>query len=230
MKIPAYMLMLAGAVTAQDIAPKDSERDPVLSALLEESSYVDLEKYSLLDGPPYPEAPVLVTGNPPLDANVVMDESDILIRPEPEGIQVEVEGGTSTTDFPAQDIRLLAPFPAKPLSQAPAGWKLIHPDTTPPLSQKVQLSNGSTLTLSVRPHVLVPDADGKETFALMEPGFDPEHGYAQKHTVGAILADSIDQLEDQAARLDAASRRLSELLDSLPQPTSNVSDSTPSEP
>ncbi|MGB1129375.1 MAG: hypothetical protein ACPG4K_04950, partial [Haloferula sp.] len=76
----------------------------------------------------------------------------------------------------------------------------------------------------------VPTADGSNTFALSEPGFDSTEGYAQTKTVGAILADSIHQLDNQGKRLGAASRRLSELLDSLPHHVPPDSASTTTDP
>lgn len=228
MKATVSLIFLTGVLAAQDIAPKDSERDPVLSALLEDSEFIELEDVQLDSEP---SEPVLVTGNPPSGANVVDEETMEDEEPQskdPKGVRVEVEGGTTTSTFDADQIRLLAPFPAKPLMAPPSGWKLEHPKDAPPLSEKVRLANGSELVLSIRPHVLVPSADGSNVFSLFEPGFDASEGYAQTKTVGAILADSINQLDEQSDRLSAASRRLSELLDSLPHhvPTDSASTNT----
>lgn len=244
MKTLPTFLCLAGSLLGQDIAPKDGERDPVLTALLDDSEFIEITDVELDEAEP--SEPVLVTGNPPSDAEVLPSEepqgadepeSELSASQEtedppaePKGVQVEVEGGTTTSTFKADQIRLLAPFPAKPLGPPPAGWELEHPKDVPMLSEKVRLANGSELVLSIRPHVLVPTADGSNTFALSEPGFDSTEGYAQTKTVGAILADSIHQLDNQGKRLGAASRRLSELLDSLPHHVPPDSASTTTDP
>ena len=221
-------LFLAGALSAQDIAPKDAERDPVLSALLEDSEFIEVEDVQLDTSE---DEPVLVTGQAPQDAEVVDPNAMENTHPEDsKGVRVEVEGGTTTSTFKAEQIRLVAPFPAKPLVSPPSGWELEHPKDAPPLSEKVLLANGSELVLSIRPHVLVPAADGSNIFALSEPGFDSAEGYAQTQTVGAVLADSIHQLDEQSRRLGAASRRLSELLDSLPHHVPTDSASTTPDP
>lgn len=204
-------------LAAQDIAPKDTERDPVLTSLLggEEAPAPPAVTVNL-DAVPKSssdEDPVLVTGRPPEGAQLTSEPE----RPaESKGVRVEVTRGSSTEKVDAPDIKLLAPFPAKPLAPAPSGWKLVHPEGTPPISKTVTLGNGSEVTLSIRPHVLIPDADGDGSFDLSEPGYKPALQYAQEDTVGTILADSIGNLDDDSARLDRAARRLRELLQSLP--------------
>lgn len=219
MRIPLALLSLASLAIAQDIAPKDSERDPVLSALLEAESVttngpsvtVDL---GLIGDQEPSSTPMLVSGNPSEEA--WFDDAVPATQEEPSGVRVEVEAGSSNAQIDASRIKLLAPFPAKPLSSPPSGWKLVHPEDVPPFAKKVELASGSTVTLTIRPHLLVPDADGEGVFGLREPGFDPEAHYAQKDTIGAVLADSIMGLDDQAKRLDEAAKRLDELLTSLP--------------
>jgi len=212
-------IALTAAAAAQDIAPKDSERDPVLSALLEEQG--EMPPPVLIS----PELAVPHSEDP--DSEDAPDEDDargpddepLAEEPPPPaelpGVRVEVEPGAESRHA-ASEVEIIAPFPAKPLSPAPVGWELEHPEHAPPFSKTVRLSGGSEITLSIRPHVLVPDADGAEVFALSEPGFDPELGYAQRDTVGAVLADSIHALDENADRLDEAARRLQELLNSLP--------------
>lgn len=221
----AAFLMICGALplVAQDIAPKDSERDPVLSQLLE-STAVETDGEAITLEP----EPVLVTGNPPEDAELVEDkaaapdpegaEEEAPAEAEPGGVSIEVEGGASFGGIDAAEIELLAPFPAKPLDPPPAGWRLVHPDGVRTFSEKVKLANGTEIQLSIRPHLLVPDADGSSVFALSEPGYDAALGYDQQHTIGSILADSINEMDSNRDRLDGAARRLSELLDSLPPP------------
>lgn len=227
MKLPVTLLALTSVAFAQDIAPKDSERDPVLSALLEAESAaaesgpsvtVNLAAAPTLEEP---EEPILVTGTPPNDA--LLEKEQRPTTEEPSGVGVEVKAGSSNANVDASNIKLLAPFPAKPLSSPPRGWKLVQPESVPPFSKKVELASGSSVTLSIRPHVLVPDADGDAVFGLREPGYNAADDYAQKDTIGAVLADSIMSLDSNSDRLNAAAKRLDELLTSLPAPAPKAS-------
>jgi hypothetical protein len=115
-------------------------------------------------------------------------------------------------------VTLRAPFPAKPLAALPAGWHLEAPPTAPPFIRDVELAPGSNITLNIRPHLLVPDADGAAAFAIVEPGFDPTLGYRQAQTVGAVLAGSLRQLEADSKQLGDAIDQLQQLLSALPKP------------
>jgi hypothetical protein len=115
------------------------------------------------------------------------------------------------------DVKLVFPFPAKPLSSIPKGWKLASSDSATPFTRDVEVSPGSTIPLSIRPHVLIPDTDGMTTFTVKEPGYDPALGYQQKDTVGAILSDSVRQLEEDSLQMGHAIERLQQLLVSLPR-------------
>lgn len=206
-------LLLALPLAAQNIAPKDSERDPVLTALLEAESTSELPA-------------VIVDLSSPLAGSQALSIERPLPR-EVRGVSVAVEPGSSTTPFKASEIKLLAPFPAKPLSNPPAGWKLVQPDQVPPIARQADLANGTQVPLSIRPHLLVPDADGENVLALLEPGYDPGLQYAQKHTMGSILADSIIGIDETSERLSAATERLEQLLSSLPAPAPRATPITP---
>lgn len=182
------------------------------------------------DKEPSPEAAVLVTGKPPEGADVVLPAGEevadaVAIDPEEEspapenGLAVRVERlqtGKGTID--PSKVKLLAPFPAKPLAAAPAGWHLDSSETAPPFTREVEISPGSKITLTIRPHLLVPDADGAQVFGIQEPGYDNSLGYQQTATVGAILSNSIRQLDEDSKQLGNAIDRLQQLLVSLPKP------------
>jgi hypothetical protein len=87
-----------------------------------------------------------------------------------------------------------------------------------PFTRKVEVARGSEVTLTIRPHLLVPDADGANVFSISEPGYDRSVGYEQTATVGAILSNSIRQLEDDSKHLGNAIDSLQQLLISLPKP------------
>lgn len=175
-------------------------------------------------------SPVLVTGKPPEEADltktpVAEPQNAIAVAPDEEfpkpenGLAVRVEklhSGTGVMD-PAQ-VKLLAPFPAKPLAAAPAGWHLDASDSAPPFTREVEISPGTKITLTIRPHLLVPDADGASVFTISEPGYDNALGYRQTATVGAILSNSIRQLDDDSKQLGTAIESLQQLLISLPKP------------
>lgn len=220
-------------LAAQDVAPRDSERDPVLTALLEAeaangpSVTVDL---SATPGGDLGVEPDLAPVDPAI-ADGIENASmpDIDARPEaerPDGVTVEVVAGASTARIDAADVKLLAPFPAKPLSRPPAGWKLVQPQDAPARSKSVELANGSRITLAIRPHLMIPEADGANVLQISEPGFDPADQYAQEATLGAILADTIMDLDEDSVRLNQAVDRLEQLLTTLPSEPHATSEPT----
>ncbi len=237
--ILSLALLATGAampLAAQDVAPRDSERDPVLTALLEAEAAngpavtVDL---SATPGGELGVEPDLAAGDPAIEdlgdgfGNAGMP--DIGDRPEaerPDGVTVEVVAGASTARIDAADVKLLAPFPAKPLSRPPAGWKLVQPQDAPARSKSVELANGSRITLAIRPHLMIPEADGANVLQISEPGFDPADQYAQEATLGAILADTIMDLDEDSVRLNQAVDRLEQLLTTLPSEPHATSEPT----
>ena len=139
--------------------------------------------------------------------------------PEP-GLAVRVSGFTDgNSKIDPEKISLKAPFPAKPLGAIPSGWKLVRADDQVPVfDTKVEVApGGPSLQLKVRPHILVPEANGASVFAIGEPGFNPAKGYRQDATIGAILGDSIRSLKEDEKRMDGAIQRLEQLLISLPE-------------
>jgi hypothetical protein len=172
-------------------------------------------------------------GTAPEPVVIVTDESSAAPVPiEPEsGLDVRVEKlRTSTGTVDPSQVQLLAPFPAKPLSQPPAGWMIDASDEVPPFQREVEISPGTRITLNIRPHLLVPDADGETAFAVPEPGFDPSLGYDQSHTVGAVLSTSVHDLDEHSKSLGHAIDSLRQLLVALPKPETPAPASPPSPP
>ncbi len=216
-------LALGGPLTAQNVQ-QEPKTDPVLEAI-QEFNRRDQGKPNevtvVLDAAePTPVAPVLVTGKSPETPAEATEAAPPSETPKPEiGLAVHVEKlqvGKGTID-PAQ-VKLLAPFPAKPLAETPTGWKLDASGSAPPFTREVELSPGSKITLTIRPHLLVPDADGANVFTISEPGYDNALGYQQTATVGAILANSIRELDDGSRAIGTAIDSLEQLLISLPKP------------
>lgn len=168
---------------------------------------------------------VKVTGKPPTDADATAisapEAPDLTLEPpkpaEELAVRIEkVQSGNGTID-PTQ-VTLTAPFPAKPLNAIPTGWHLDISRSAPPFIREVELAPGSPLTLTIHPHVLVPDADRVNVFTIPEPGYHHPLGYRQTGTVGAILAGSIRQLDEDSKKLGNAIDNLQQLLISLPKP------------
>jgi outer membrane biosynthesis protein TonB len=82
----------------------------------------------------------------------------------------------------------------------------------------VELSPGSKITLTVRPHILIPDTSGTAAFEVPEPGFNTSLGYRQNATVAAVLSHSISQLDGDSMKLGNAIDQLQQILVSLPKP------------
>jgi hypothetical protein len=173
---------------------------------------------------PAPEAPesgdedIPTEGDAGTSAEVVIPADDEPEAPKP-GISVRVErlnSGSAEID-PAQ-VKLLAPFPAKLLARPPAGWRIESSENAPPINREVELSPGKRITLNVRPHLLVAEADGSNVFQIPEPGYDAALGYRQNATAAAILSTSIRQLDEDSRQLGNVIEQLQQLLVSLPQP------------
>ena len=222
---------------AQNVT-EEPKADPVLDAI-EKFQNRDQEKANeisvTLDPPKETLAPaneepkpVLVIGKTPEETTIVTAPEQappdaLATEPEPPkpenelAVRVEkLHAGKGILD-PTQ-VKLHAPFPAKPLAQAPAGWRLDASDTAPPFTREVEIAPGSKITLSIRPHLLIPDADGAEVFTISEPGYENALGYQQTATVGAILSNSIRQLDEESKQLGTAIDSLQQLLVSLPKP------------
>ena len=172
-----------------------------------------------------PKEPVKVTGKPghidlseiPVDPDAAQELPPA--QPEAKGLEVRVENlQAGKGDFKPESVRLLAPFPAKALDEAPKGWILESSGNVPPMQRQVQLAPGKTITLTIRPHVLVPDADNEQILAVAEPGFEASLGYQQSDTVSAVLSDSIQQLQEDSRRIGNAIDQLQQLIVSLPKP------------
>ncbi len=238
--LPTLAILASPFADAQNVTGEPTP-DPVLDAIQEFKKY-DEETAGIVaatavplstppaaedaaPASPEPAAAVLVTGTAPAaeTPEVVEPETASPIEEQPpkpaDDLTVRVEklnAGNGITD--PSEVKLLAPYPAKPLSQAPAGWQLDASSDAPPFTREVELSPGSKITLTIRPHVLIPDADGTNVFTVSEPGFDPSLGYQQTSTVGSILANSVRQLDDDAKHLSNAIDNLQQLLVSLPNP------------
>lgn len=137
---------------------------------------------------------------------------------KPKGVEVSVtqlKGGAVSTDD--AKVKLLAPFPAKPLMKAPLGWKIEPSAQAPSFVRDVKLLSGKTIAVTIRPHVLVPDIEAKDAVSVLEPGFDSAKGYQQSSTVGAILGRSTQQLENDSAALGVVLDQLQQMLLALPK-------------
>ena len=137
-------------------------------------------------------------------------ESGLTVRIEP------IHSGKGPIDV--SRIKLRAPFPAKPLAQAPQGWHFDASNNASLYRHDVEIAEGSKITLTIQPHVLVPDSDGQDVFSIAEPGYEGDLGYQQISTIGAIVANSVRQLDEDAQKIGVAIDDLQQLLISLPKP------------
>ena len=139
-----------------------------------------------------------------------------------EGIQIQVEKTTATDGGknPTGVVRIYSPWPAKPITPAPPGWKFSPaPSGLTPHRTTVTLGNGNTVDLSITPFVLVPVSDGLHAIRIAEPGYDPSLRFAQRDTVGTMLESSTSELEKKEQQAAAVISRLQQLLSSLPKQT-----------
>lgn len=135
------------------------------------------------------------------------------------GVTIKVEPiqqGAGAID-PAT-VKLLAPFPPKPLGAIPPGWKLeVDSPGAPAFVQRAEIKSGVTVPLSVKPHVLVPATTPDTAFSVTEPGFVSDNGYPQATTVGAVLAASVTRLDEDSKQLGNAIEQLQQIVSALPK-------------
>jgi hypothetical protein len=171
------------------------------------------------------DAPLANTTTPPTsdttpsanDAEAAANDAAVpaTAKPQP-SLTVQVEKlQISSSPIDPKSVTLRAPFPAKPLAPVPPGWHLASSADAPPFIRVVDLAPATTITLNIRPHLLVPDAT---SFSITEPGFNPTLGYRQLHTISAILATTNQQLDADAVQLGNAIDKLQQLVSSLPKP------------
>ncbi len=213
---------------AQTVA-EDPQPDPVLDAIHQFNAQDKPAEAGAVQAKEEPaekaaESPVVeaadtVGSTPAEPAPTKMAGRDLPPKEPTDGLTVRVEKLQSAKgSVDPSKVKLLAPFPAKPLAQAPVGWKLEAANNAPPFLREVEISEGSKITLTIRPHLLVPDADGENAFSIRETGYNHSLGYQQTATVGAILANSVRQLDDDSKRLGSVIENLQQLLISLPKP------------
>lgn len=136
------------------------------------------------------------------------------------GIQIQVEKTTGKPGVRQNNgkVKVYSPWPAKPISPPPAGWKFAPaPKGTTPYRTQVKLDSGNTLDLSITPYVLVPVADGRSAIKIAEPGYVAAEKFVQRNTVGAMLQQSTAEIENHEKHAADAIRRLQQLLSSLPR-------------
>jgi hypothetical protein len=205
--VPVDESLLTEVETIEEAVEETTEEageeavEPAVDVTTEEAAEDPVEETPPGEKPAEPE---LLEEDPPGD-------------PAP-GLAVRIEklqSGNQAID--PKQVRVLAPFPAKLLAKSPAGWRIESSESAPHFTRDVELSPGKHISLTVRPHVLVPDADGSTVFSIPEPGYAAPLGYHQSATVGAILSTSIHQLDKDAAELGKAIEQLQQLLVSLPK-------------
>lgn len=177
------------------------------------------------DAPDHPDDEP-TNGIPEVDAPGANDAEDIPSPPSGPVVRVQSlrEAGGAAVD--ASAVRITTPFPAKPLGAPPPGWRIVVAEDAPEFAEKVEVAPGTWITLGIRPHVLVPAADGREIFHIREPGLAAAEGYRQSTTVSAAIAASLHQLEDDARVLGQVVDELEQILISLPNPA-NLEQQTP---
>ncbi len=215
-------LALTCGLNAQT-APKSSGADDDNSSLLEKSgdNIGDASK----SGEVNPDVEAGVDGsasNVPeiVDPAKPLESAPAMQKTADEGIQIQVEGSSGKSgamNLPGA-VKVYSPWPAKPLAQAPTGWKFSPaPSGLMPFKTKVKLGSGKMVDLSITPFVLVPVSDGLRAIRIAEPGYDPAQKYAQQDTVGTMLQNSTMELENNEKQAADAIMRLQQLLSSLPQ-------------
>lgn len=223
----AFTLMFTGVAIAQyegEIEIPDNVLDAIRE-FNEREAGAPNEVIVVLDPPASGDAPA--SDGEEIDdvvASILADESVKIApgEPAPQGPEVRVQPlrELAGAKIKAADVKVSAPFAAKPLGLAADGWKLVSSAEVTPFTKNVEVSPGTWLTLSIRPHVLAPEADGQSVFQILEPGFNPALGYKQDATISSSIASTIQQLEHDSQVLEQVISDLDQILISLPRSAS----------
>ncbi|MFC4995467.1 hypothetical protein [Rubritalea tangerina] len=124
--------------------------------------------------------------------------------------QIELDSSSSS------EFEILSPWAPKPMQRAPRGWQYrpAREDKAYPVS--LTLASGKAIQLKVIPYVLVP-SDSEKVIQAREPGYQPERGYQQIHSISARLQSTTSNLKAAADTLNESINNLSSLVDSLPK-------------
>lgn len=202
------MPMVVGVLNAQTLTdPVPSAEDP--------ASMLELPPATIINESD--KAGKLAEGEPDKKGLGGLDDSE---QNKDGGIQIQVEktAGKSGAKGKKGAVKVYSPWPAKPISNPPAGWKFAPaPEGTEPFRTQVKLDSGNTVDLSITPYVLVPISDGKTSIKIFEPGYDPIQKFSQQSTLGVMLLNSTTEIENHEKDAADAIQRLQQLLSSLPR-------------
>ncbi len=88
---------------------------------------------------------------------------------------------------PAQEEKILEPYPAKPTAEPPKGWK-IQLLKNSKVENKTEIAPGKEINISVEAYKLEPVALDNEPFLVInDPFYNPLLKNAQEKTLGAAI-------------------------------------------
>jgi len=184
-------------VLEEDVADNQNLEEPELDETSDELNEPEQ--------PAQPEDPILP--EQPEDLGLPEPDEPVVVKVEiPKQIELSEDSG----------FKLISPWAPKPMQQAPRGWRYIPAQQDKAYPVEVNLSTGKTLSLSITPYTLVPEVSNK-VIQAREPGYQPERGYQQVHSVSARLETATNNLKQAGDSLDQSIENLSALVDSLPK-------------
>lgn len=94
--------------------------------------------------------------------------------------------------------KLFEPYAPKPSGQSPVGWE-IQMLKGSSIESKTTLKNGREIKVNAPAYEMVPSAGA---VVLLEPGFNPALGNAQKLTIGALITQYSETAAEMQKSLD----------------------------
>ncbi len=131
-------------------------------------------------------------------------------------VKVEIKKQITAAKDSASKYKLQSPWAPKPLQNPPAGWRYIPAHQSQAYPVTVVTGSGSAIDLKVIPYVLVPE-DSLKIVQVCEPGYVPEHGYAQQQSVSARMQTTNKHLNEAVDAIQLSIDNLSALVDTLPK-------------
>ena len=111
-------------------------------------------------------------------------------------------GGADYTQAKGDEqTKLFEPYAPKPSGATPDGWEIQILEGSQ-IENKTTLVNKREIKVTVPAYELIPSVGKEKITVLKDPGFEPSLATAQKNTIGAVLTQYSEKVNDLQEKLE----------------------------